>query len=233
MQTQEAEFQVISIEGNIGSGKSTLLSYLKGEYSENKKVIFLKEPVDEWESIVDAEGKTMIQKFYADQKKYSFPFQMMAYISRLNLLINAIEENPGAVIITERSLYTDKLVFAKMLYDSNMIEDVNYQIYLKWFDVFARKCPVHKIIYVNTSPEICHSRIAKRSRNGEDVIALDYLKNCHTYHENMINIELSNLFPHETLTLNGNVDITDDSNPLYIWLKQVGNFIHNGDTIWL
>jgi deoxyadenosine/deoxycytidine kinase len=233
MQSQQANFQVISIEGNIGSGKSTLLSHLKEKYSGNNNVIFLKEPVDEWESIVDSQGKTMLQKFYADQKTYSFPFQMMAYISRLNLLINAIEENPQAIIITERSLYTDKLVFAKMLYDSTMIEDVNYQIYLKWFDVFAKKCPIHKIIYVNTSPKICHSRIAKRSRTGEDVIALDYLKNCHDYHENMINVELTNMFPHKTLTLNGNVDISDNSDPLYIWLKQVDAFIYDGNTIWL
>ena len=34
------------------------------------------------------------------------------------------------IIITERSLYTDKHVFAKMLHDQGKIEDVCYQIYL-------------------------------------------------------------------------------------------------------
>jgi deoxyadenosine/deoxycytidine kinase len=116
--------QIITIEGNIGSGKSTLLEHLKQKYNANNnnegnnEIIFLREPVDEWENIKDENGTTILQKFYADQKAYSFSFQMMAYISRLALLKEAVEKNPNAIIITERSLVTDKMIFAKMLYDS-------------------------------------------------------------------------------------------------------------------
>ena len=82
--------KIISIEGNIGSGKSTLVSLLKDTFENTKSnpydVIFLQEPVDEWENIKDSAGNTMLEKFYQDQEKYSFPFQMMAYISRLALL---------------------------------------------------------------------------------------------------------------------------------------------------
>jgi thymidylate kinase len=44
--------KVISIEGNIGSGKSTLLSHLKQSLSAEfvPQIIFLQEPVDEWET---------------------------------------------------------------------------------------------------------------------------------------------------------------------------------------
>ena len=79
-------FKIVSIEGNIGSGKTTLLKKLKEKYVNNPNIIFLKEPVDEWEQIKDKDGQTMLQKFYADQQKYSFAFQMMAYISRLKIL---------------------------------------------------------------------------------------------------------------------------------------------------
>ena len=72
--------QIITIEGNIGSGKSTLLAHLKEKYENNTNIIFLREPVDEWECIKDKEGVTMLEKFYSDQKTYSFSFQMMAYI---------------------------------------------------------------------------------------------------------------------------------------------------------
>jgi len=113
----------VSIEGNIGSGKSTLLANLKDFYKNNKKVVFLKEPVDEWEKITDSQGNTMLQKFYGDQSKYAFSFQMMAYISRLAEFKKAINENTEATIfITERSLDTDKYVFAQMLFDDNKIE---------------------------------------------------------------------------------------------------------------
>jgi deoxycitidine kinase/deoxyguanosine kinase len=150
------QIQIVSIEGNIGSGKSTLLANLKEYFKDNAHIIFLKEPVDEWSKIKDENGTTIIEKFYADQEKYSFSFQMMAYISRLKLLKEAIQqvtesqkkliknreedncfELPKYVIITERSLFTDKMVFAKMLYDTGKIEDINYQIYLNWFNTFV------------------------------------------------------------------------------------------------
>ena len=106
---------IISIEGNIGSGKSTFLSYLRNNCSSN--IIFVKEPIDYWEQIKDREtNETMLQKFYKDQKLYSFSFQMMAFISRFSILRETIKQNPSAIIITERCLYTDKYVFAKMLF---------------------------------------------------------------------------------------------------------------------
>ena len=84
-------FTLVSIEGNIGSGKSTLMKNLKEYYKNNNQVLFLKEPVDEWEKIKDSNGITILEKFYKDQDKYSFPFQMMAYISRLNVLRDTLK----------------------------------------------------------------------------------------------------------------------------------------------
>ena len=82
-------YTIVSIEGNIGSGKSTLLSNLRETLKDRTDIVFLKEPVDEWEKITDENGVTMLEKFYSNQKNYSFPFQMMAYISRLALLKEA------------------------------------------------------------------------------------------------------------------------------------------------
>ena len=214
--------KVISIEGNIGSGKSTLLSHLKQSLSAENvpQIIFLQEPVDEWENIKDEEGNTMIQKFYGDQTKYSFSFQMMAYISRLALLKKSIEENPNAIVITERSLFTDKFVFAKMLYDSKKMESVEYQIYLRWFDNFVNDFPINCTIYVKTDPKVCHSRIAKRSRNGESTISLDYLNDCHKYHESMMQVHASK--DHNILELNGNLEISDMKDT---WVKTITEFI--------
>jgi len=126
--------EIVSIEGNIGSGKSTVIDTLRLSYKANKNVYFLNEPVNEWTQIQDCNGENIIEKFYADQEKYSFSFQMMAYISRLSMLKRAIKyckECNIKLIICERTLQTDKNVFCKMLYDCNKIEDVNYQIYLK------------------------------------------------------------------------------------------------------
>jgi len=212
----------VSIEGNIGSGKSTLLAKLKEALKDNKKVVFLKEPVDEWEKITDSQGNTMLQKFYGDQNAYAFSFQMMAYISRLAEFKKAIKENPEATIfITERSLDTDKYVFAQMLFDDNKIEDVNYQIYTRWFDVFAKEFPISNVIYVKTDPTICHERIAKRSRTGEDCIPLGYLINCHEYHADMISKKITA----PCLTLDGNVDIYETVETVQQWINQINKFL--------
>jgi deoxyadenosine/deoxycytidine kinase len=214
---------IVSIEGNIGSGKSTLLEKMVETIRsnfQNKTIVFLEEPVKTWETIRDASGNTMLQKFYGDQQKYAFSFQMMAYISRLSILKKAMTTNTNAIIITERSLYTDKLVFAKMLFDNGLIEDVNYQIYIKWFDEFIYECPLYKIIYVQADPTICFERIKKRSRNGESGIPLQYLQDCHTYHESMIQT-----LDVPCLLLDGNQDIFENKEILPEWFDKIHMFI--------
>ena len=220
------QVKIISIDGNIGSGKSTLMEQLRKYFSNNPNIVFLKEPVDEWETITDENGTTILEKFYKNSSKYGFSFQIMAYISRLDVMRKAIKLNPNAVFISERSLFTDKFVFAKMLFDSGNIELINYKIYLKWFDTFADDFPVSKIIYVNTEPEICHQRIVKRSRTGESNIPLDYLQNCHKYHTNMLDTTSSDCVCKDQLILNGNIDIYENKEQLELWIEQINTFIH-------
>lgn len=228
-------YEIISIEGNIGSGKSTLMKYLKEHFKNDNHVIFLKEPVDEWEKIKDNTGKTILEKFYADQEKYSFPFQMMAYISRLNVLREALKtidpvSDKKYIIITERSLYTDKLVFAKMLYETGKMEDVNFQIYSTWFQTFLEEFPVHMVIYVKTLPEICHQRITNRSREGEEDIPLKYLTSCYKYHEDMMVFFSNNIVaPDKQLILDGNVDIYQNTRQMEDWILTIKWFIHRNN----
>ena len=233
------QIEIVTIEGNIGSGKSTLLTNLKQYFNKNIEIQFLREPIDEWNKITDENGVTILEKFYTNQHKYSFPFQMMAYISRLKLLKDKIKDIKREhykflhsvtkyVIITERSLYTDKLVFAKMLYDTGKIEHVNYQIYLNWFETFAEEFPVHKIIYVNAKPEICYERIHKRAREGEGNIPLEYLQSCYEYHEQMLSTNFCyNITPTTQMVLNGDVNIYENNHILQEWIKNIEVFINN------
>ena len=243
-------YKIVSIEGNIGSGKSTLLENLRKYYGNNEHVIFLREPVDDWEKIKDKDGNIMLKKFYADQEKYSFAFQMMAYISRLKILRDTIKDINQKmsdtvskrfdelclektndknlkleeyIIITERSLYTDKYVFAKMLYEQGKIEDVCYQIYLNWFDEFVKDFPINYSVYVNTEPNKCYERIHKRAREGEELIPLDYLNDCHNHHEEFLDENCG--IKINKLVLDGNVDIYKNEKIVEEWLKQINLFI--------
>lgn len=190
-----------TLEGNIGSGKSTLLMHLKEFFNKKKiNVGYVDEPVDEWSQIKDSEGKTMLEKYYADQPRYAFAFQMMAYITRLVNIKKSIALKHD-VILLERTMITDKEVFAKMLYDDGKMSDVEYQIYNKWFNAFTADIPEMHYIYVKTTPCISLNRIAIRNRSGES-IPLEYLVKCDRYHEDWLNKIPENLI----LKINSNHD---------------------------
>ena len=235
---------IYSVEGNIGSGKSTLVRHLKDNlkqiYYENpfskgdmgstqdiikKNIIYLLEPVDEWMKITDNDGEPILTKFYKNQEKYAFSFQMMAYISRIASLRKTIRENPDSIIICERSVYTDFNVFAKMLYDDGKIEEVNYTIYKQWFDEFTQDAPITGTIYLKVSPDVCSERITKRNRDGE-IIPLEYLKNCSKYHDDW----LENFDETKNLIIDGDKNINKTPQIVENWTQQISNYIKSTST---
>jgi len=189
---------IVTIEGNIGSGKSTLLAVLRQWAADQsasdrgnethrsiaRRMVFVTEPVDVWTAIKDSHGDSILAKFYRDPATYAFSFQMMAYITRLSLVKRALTQDPDKIIVCERSIHTDKHVFASMLRDDGLIEDVNFQIYTKWFDEFADlfKTVESKVVYVQADPRVCFARILKRAREGERV-GIEYLEKCNRYHD--------------------------------------------------
>jgi len=180
---------LFSIEGNIGSGKSTLIRALKKEFTtiSDLPVIFVDEPVSQWETIQSEDGKNMIELFYGNPARYSFAFQMMAYISRLSSLQEAIRNHPKAIIITERCLLTDYHIFAKLLYENKSMLKEEYEIYQRWFHSF-QDIPLHGIIYVRTDVSVAFERCKLRARHGETIDEA-YLKQCHDKHEEWIEEE--------------------------------------------
>lgn len=179
--------QVFSIDGNIGAGKSTIINRLKDAYGGNTNVIFLDEPVDKWMQMKGEDGIPLLTHFYANQEKYAFPFQVAAFTSRVGLFRSCIQtiqknkSNTPICIITERCMLSDKYVFAQMMKDTGKMSDVEFQIYNLMFQEFANNMPPINIIHIDTDPQICLQRCAKRCRNGENDISLEYLQTCHNY----------------------------------------------------
>ena len=196
---------IFSVEGNIGSGKSTLIKHLKEEMKEicGLKIVYLEEPVDIWQTIKDSQGNDIIKRYYEDQKKFAFQFQMMAYITRITQLRKAIQQHKNCIIITERSILTDKNVFAKMLRDNGTLDEISHQIYLKWFDELSMNLKIDSSIYIKTNPETSLKRVIKRNRPGE-TLTLDYLKICHENHEKWLQNDES------VLLLNGETEYANE-----------------------
>jgi len=220
------DIEIISIEGNIGSGKSTFVKNMES-YCKKKglvNIFFLYEPVDEWESIKNEKGETILSCFYKDNEKYSFAFQMMAYISRYTKLRKCIENIEKKIngqinipylkekyyIVTERCLYTDKYVFAQMLHDDKKMSTIEYQIYNKWFYEFSEDFKISKLLYVNSDPHLCFDRIGKRDRTGESKIPLEYLKSCDKYHQ-ILGSKMITKYNTKYYPINGKIDVNDNN----------------------
>ena len=215
--------RIISVDGNIGSGKSTFIKKLKEYYSnpqhcQGKKFCFLQEPIHIWNNIKDSDGKTILECFYANPEKYAFSFQMMAYISRLALIKEALELSYD-IIITERCIFTDKNIFAKMLFDSKKMNQIEYKIYNTWFNEFIKDFPEVHYIYLQTDPQIAYDRIIKRGRVGEN-ISLEYLTSCHDYHEKWFQ-SIQNKY-----IINANIDININSQTINEWIDNIDNIVN-------
>lgn len=218
---------LVSFDGNIGSGKSTMMKKAHEFYRNSENVIFAEEPIEKWNQIKDKNGTEMLKLFYQDQEKHAFKFQIMAFVSRLAGLREIVKANPekNIVIITERSLYTDKEIFAKMLFDQGKMSDVEHQIYLTLFDEFASEFEVNKVVYIRTDPVKCHERVHLRAREGEELIPLAYLEECHKYHEEFLDLERG-LFK-EQMVLDGNNDIYLNPGVADEWMRQIDASIFN------
>ena len=212
---------IFTVEGNIGSGKTTLIGQLKS-LKFNKPHIVVFEQVDEWSSLKDNQGQDILSLFYKDKQKYSYIFQSYVLFSRLHHLLETIKNNPNHIIICERCHLTDLYVFAKSLHDLKDLSDIEWTVYNMWhqklrdmLDIKLTGC-----IFVNTSPEVCLSRLNKRNRKGENGIPLDYLELLHKKHcewlierpkqdENKKWFSMKKDFVCSVLNLDGNVDIYD------------------------
>jgi deoxyadenosine/deoxycytidine kinase len=166
--------RIISLDGNIGVGKTTLLDHIQKRFPE---VIIVKEPVDVWTHLKDEQGSSLLELFYKDKRRYAFTFQQAAMLSRLLLLQKAVAEaKPGSLILTERSVLTDRHVFAEMLYASGDLSKLEKDLYDQWYNAFAAQLPIAGIVYITTSVDTAFDRIQTRAREGEATISKEYLE---------------------------------------------------------
>ena len=200
------------IEGNVGTGKSTFLQKLK---EVGLDVIF--EPVDIWTSIRNDNGKTLLEEFYNDQKRYAYTFQSIAFRTRVQNI-----ENSKVNTVIERSIFTDRNVFAKTCYENGMMNEIEWNDYTSWFDWLATSFNINPkgYIYLRASPDISYDRIQKRSRSGEETIPFDYLNELHNKHENWL------LDEPNVLILDVNEGFENNSGKLNDMIEKVLKFIN-------
>ena len=211
---------LISIEGNIGTGKSTLVKILKEKFSNDTTVKFLQEPVDQWLELTDSDGTNILDKFYKEPKRWSYSFQMSAFITRIK---DIIKSNPTEnLVIAERSIVTDRKVFAKLLMESKEISEIEWKLYNQWYTWLKEgfNAVPNKFIYLRAEPDISYSRIQKRNRKEEENIKIEYIKGVHQKHEEWLTDDPN------VLVIDANNDLENNHSNIEILEKFINNEIN-------
>lgn len=167
------------IEGSVGAGKSTFLNMLTNYLDINP--VF--EPHQQWQDV--GGGHNLLEKFYADIPRWAYTFQTYAFVTRV-MTQNAQLASAGHMVqVLERSVYSDRYVFAKNCFEMGLMTELEWQLYQEWFSWLVDNY-THRpsgFIYLQTSPATCYSRIKKRDRSEEAVASLDYWQRLHDKHE--------------------------------------------------
>ncbi|XP_027972086.1 deoxyguanosine kinase, mitochondrial isoform X1 [Eumetopias jubatus] len=187
----------LSIEGNIAVGKSTFVKLLTKTYPEWH---IATEPIATWQS-VQAVGTqkaftaqslgNLLDMMYQEPARWSYTFQTFSFMSRLKVQLEPFPEKllqaENAIQIFERSVYSDRYIFAKNLFENGSLSDIEWHIYQDWHSFllqeFASQLRLHGFIYLQATPQVCLKRLHQRAREEEKGVELEYLEQLHSQHE--------------------------------------------------
>ncbi len=199
---------IIYVEGNIGTGKSTFLKNLDNDVLKRQyKYDVIYEPVEDWQNI------GILDKFYTDPERYCYLFQSYCLFTRFKLLKRIDKKDNLDFVFIERSIFSDKHVFANGCKQIGQMNDIEYQIYNSWFNHFNTIHPTsYYHIYLRLDPEVCLQRINTRNRSEESGIKIEYLNLLHTKHEEWIKSSEKFIRVYDNTIMLKTVDILDDIN---------------------
>ncbi|CAM4329149.1 deoxynucleoside kinase [Erysipelothrix inopinata] len=168
-------YDMIVIEGVVGVGKSSLMRILGQQGYEE-----FEEPV------VD---NPVLDKFYHDRNRYSFPLQVFFLNKRFEHIKQAKDVSKA---VMDRSIYGDA-IFARMLNINDEMSDEEFQIYSELLQNMLEHVHTPKLmIYLEISVDEAMKRIQKRGRDYEQIVEREYWEKLnHEYSEYFDQYELS------------------------------------------
>ena len=162
----------IAVAGNIGSGKTTLTGLLAKHFN--------------WKPhYEEVEHNPYLDSFYEDMQRWSFNIQIFFLNSRFRQVMDI--RNSGKDVIQDRTIYEDAMIFAPNLYSMGLMESRDYENYRSLFELMVKFLqPPDLLIYLRASVPTLMRQIAKRNRDYEQSIRLDYLSNLNERYEEWI-----------------------------------------------
>jgi deoxyadenosine/deoxycytidine kinase len=160
--------ETIVIDAVVGAGKSVYMEML----SEEMNIPCFREPVQD---------NPILDKFYHDRKRYSFPLQIFFLNRRFQMLKQA--SAIGKPTFMDRSIYGD-MIFAKLLYEEGNMDKDEYLLYRDLLTNMLDHVAAPKLmIYLKIDTDSAIERIKKRGRDYEQIVERAYWENLNREYE--------------------------------------------------
>uniref|UniRef100_A0A8C3UU31 Deoxyguanosine kinase n=1 Tax=Catharus ustulatus TaxID=91951 RepID=A0A8C3UU31_CATUS len=235
-------------------GKSTFLKLLGATFPRWHLVT---EPVAQWRKVpaggsaqvtASVGSANLLQMMYQEPARWSYTFQTFSCISRLKAMLEPAEEGPPQtpppVRVFERSVFSDRYVFAKNLFEAGHLQPLEWAIYQDWHDFLLRhlgpRAALHGFLYLQARPQTCLERLRRRARQEEGGIQLGYLQQLHAQHEHWLvdrttEIHFAEARRAPVLVLDVDKDFEHDVAVQGVLMAQVGQGWHRwgGTAQWL
>ncbi|MEC6748248.1 deoxynucleoside kinase [Marinilactibacillus sp. XAAS-LB27] len=152
------KMSVIVLAGMIGAGKSTFTTFISEEFQSEAF----------YEQVVD---NPILEKFYADPKRWAFSLQIFFLNTRFRSIKEALVHRHN---VLDRSIYEDAL-FTKINYEEGNMSEAEMILYtdllenmMEELKDIPKKAP-DLLIYLRGSLDTHLERIKKRGRSFEQV----------------------------------------------------------------
>uniref|UniRef100_A0A8C6SJN0 Deoxyguanosine kinase n=1 Tax=Neogobius melanostomus TaxID=47308 RepID=A0A8C6SJN0_9GOBI len=152
-------------------GKSTFARLLQSACPDWEVVT---EPVSKWQNI-QSQGVNDVRR----SQRWSYTFQTHSCMSRMKTQLQPpaprlLQSEGGAVQVYERSIYSDRYIFALNSFELGSINATEWAIYQDWHSLlveeFGQRVALEGIIYLRPPTE-------------EQEVQQDYLEKLHVQHE--------------------------------------------------
>lgn len=162
----------IAIAGNIGSGKTTLTKMLAKHYGWTPMF----EPV---------EFNPYLEDYYADMARWSFNLQIYFLSKRFKDVVEISKRTD--TVIQDRTIFEDARIFAPNLHEMGRMSDRDFETYTDLFDHMMSLVELPDLmIYIRSTIPNLVAQIAKRGREYEKTMGIDYLLGLNRLYEDWI-----------------------------------------------